>query len=50
VGIVERLVRDAELHLHDLRVYGAFWDMVIEREGKAMMKRSAERYLRQLEK
>lgn len=28
------------------RIYGAFWDMVIEREGKAVMARSADRYLR----
>jgi hypothetical protein len=26
------------------RVYGAFWDMVIERDGKAAVGRSAERY------
>ena len=28
------------------RVYGAFWDTMIERDGKAAVKRSAERYLR----
>jgi hypothetical protein len=28
------------------RVYGAFWDMVIERDGEAAVKRSAGRYLR----
>jgi hypothetical protein len=28
------------------RIYGAFWDMVIEQDGKAAIKRSAERYLR----
>jgi glyoxylase-like metal-dependent hydrolase (beta-lactamase superfamily II) len=28
------------------RVYGAFWDMVIEVEGKEVVRRSAERYLR----
>ena len=27
-------------------VYGAFWDMVIEEDGKEIVKRSAERYLR----
>jgi hypothetical protein len=27
------------------RVYGAFWDMVIEKGGKEIVKRSAERYL-----
>ena len=28
------------------RIYGAFWDMVIERDGKAVVKNSADRYLR----
>ena len=28
------------------RVYGAFWDMVIETGGKVALQRSAERYLR----
>jgi hypothetical protein len=28
------------------RVYGALWDMVIERDGKAAVKRSAGGYLR----
>jgi hypothetical protein len=28
------------------RVYGTFWDMVIEKDGKDAIKRSAERYLR----
>lgn len=28
------------------RVYSAFWDMVIEKDGKAAVNRSAERYLR----
>jgi hypothetical protein len=27
------------------RVYGAFWGRVIERDGKAVAKRAAERYL-----
>jgi hypothetical protein len=27
------------------RVYGAFWDMVIERDGKDAVKKSAQRYL-----
>jgi hypothetical protein len=27
-------------------VYGAFWDMVIERDGKAAIRRSADRFLR----
>jgi hypothetical protein len=28
------------------RLYGAFWDTIIERDGRAAIKRSAERYLR----
>ena len=28
------------------RVYGAFWDTVIDRDGKAAVGRSARRYLR----
>jgi hypothetical protein len=28
------------------RIYGAFWDRVIEADGKEVVKRSAERYLR----
>jgi len=28
------------------RVYGAFWDMVIEKDGKEVIRRSAARYLR----
>jgi hypothetical protein len=28
------------------RVYGAFWDMVIEIDCEAVVKRSADRYLR----
>src|SRR5947199_2591273 len=31
------------------KVYGAFWDMVIEQDGKAAVKRSAERYLRAIQ-
>jgi hypothetical protein len=42
---VERIVRAVEPFEYD-RVYGAFWDMVIDRRGKAMVKQSAERYLR----
>jgi hypothetical protein len=42
---VERIVRAVGPFEHD-RVYGAFWGMVIERDGKAAVKRSAERYLR----
>jgi len=42
---IERIVRAVEPFEYD-RVYGAFWDMVIEADGKAVVKRSAERYLR----
>jgi hypothetical protein len=42
---IERIVNAVEPFEFD-RVYGAFWDMVIERDGKAAVKRSAERYLR----
>ena len=42
---VERVVRAVGPFEYD-RVYGAFWGMVIDRDGKAVVKRSAERYLR----
>jgi hypothetical protein len=42
---VERVARAVGPFEYD-RVYGAFWDMVIERDGKAVVNRSAERYLR----
>ena len=42
---VERIVKAIEPFDFD-RVYGAFWDMVIERAGKAAVRRSAQRYLR----
>jgi hypothetical protein len=42
---IERIVKAVEPFDFD-RIYGAFWDMVIERDGKALVKRSAERYLR----
>jgi glyoxylase-like metal-dependent hydrolase (beta-lactamase superfamily II) len=42
---VERVVRAVEPFAYD-RVYGAFWDLVIAQDGKAAVKRSAERYLR----
>jgi len=42
---IERIVKAVEPYPFD-RIYGAFWDMVIERDGKAVVKRSAERYLR----
>jgi hypothetical protein len=42
---IERIVRAVEPFEYD-RVYGAFWDMVIDQVGKAYVTRSAERYLR----
>jgi hypothetical protein len=42
---VERIVRAVEPFSFD-RIYGAFWDMVIEHDGKAVVKWSAERDLR----
>jgi glyoxylase-like metal-dependent hydrolase (beta-lactamase superfamily II) len=42
---VERVVRAVEPFAYD-RVYGAFWDMVIDRDGRAVVRRSAERYLK----
>lgn len=42
---LERIIRAVEPFDFD-RVHGAFWDMVIERDGKAAIMRSAERYLR----
>ncbi len=46
---VGRIVKAVEPLAFD-RVYGAFWDMVIERDGKAVVQRSAERYLRAIGK
>src|SRR5260221_134315 len=45
---VERIVKAVEPFEYD-GVYGAFWDTVIERDGKAAVMRSAERYLRAIE-
>lgn len=42
---IERIVKAVEPFPFD-RVYGAFWDMVIEKDGKEVVRRSAERYLR----
>jgi glyoxylase-like metal-dependent hydrolase (beta-lactamase superfamily II) len=42
---VEGIVRAVEPLAYD-RVYGAFWDLVIERDGQAAVRRSADRYLR----
>jgi hypothetical protein len=42
---IERIANAMEPFEYD-RAYGAFWDMVIETDGEAAVKRSAERYLR----
>jgi hypothetical protein len=45
VSAIEQIVKAVEPFQYE-RVYGAFWDMVIEQDGRAVVKRSAERYLR----
>jgi glyoxylase-like metal-dependent hydrolase (beta-lactamase superfamily II) len=42
---IERIVKAVEPFAFD-RIYGAFWDMLIEQDGKAVVKESAARYLR----
>ena len=42
---IEWIVKAVEPFAYD-RIYGAFWDMVIETDGKVALQRSAERYLR----
>lgn len=42
---VEWIVKAVEPFEYD-RVYGAFWETVIDRDGKAAVRRSAQRYLR----
>jgi hypothetical protein len=49
VAAVERIGRAVEPFEYD-RIYGAFWDMVIETDGEAAVQRSAERYLRAIGK
>jgi hypothetical protein len=41
---VERIVNAIEPYPFD-RIYGAFWETVIERDGQGAVRRSAERYL-----
>lgn len=43
--IVKRVVQAVDPFDYE-RIYGAFWDTVIERDGKVAVIRSAERYLR----
>ena len=45
---VERIAKAVEPYPVD-RIYGAFWDTVIERDGKAVVRQSADRYLRAIE-
>lgn len=45
---VERMVAALEPYRFQ-RIYGAFMDAVVERDGKGALRRSAERYLRALE-
>jgi hypothetical protein len=45
VAAVERVVRAIEPFQFG-RIYGAFWDRVIDSDGKGVVRRSAERYLR----
>lgn len=45
---VERIVQAVEPFEYE-KVFGAFWDTVIDRDGKAAVARSAERYLRAIE-
>jgi hypothetical protein len=42
---VRRVVAAVEPFAYD-RIYGAFWDMTIDRDGQGAVARSAERYLR----
>ncbi len=44
---VEKIIQAVEPFEYD-RVYGAFWDLVITRDGKAAVRQSAERYQRAL--
>jgi glyoxylase-like metal-dependent hydrolase (beta-lactamase superfamily II) len=42
---IERIAKAVEPFEYE-RIYGAFWDMVIERDGKMVVRRSAEKYLK----
>jgi hypothetical protein len=46
---VNRIVQAVDPFQFD-RIFGAFWDMVIDRDGKAVVKESAERYIRAIGK
>jgi glyoxylase-like metal-dependent hydrolase (beta-lactamase superfamily II) len=43
-GTVERLVAALEPYEFDT-IYGAWWDRIVRRDGKAIVRRSAERYV-----
>jgi hypothetical protein len=47
-SVVERIIKAVEPFEYE-RVYGAFWDTVIEKDGKAVVKRSAEQYLKAIQ-
>jgi hypothetical protein len=47
-AVVERTVGAVDAFQYD-RVYGAFWDAVIDRDGKGAVRRSAERYLQAIQ-
>lgn len=46
--IVDKIVLSVEPYAFD-RIYGGWWDRVIERDGKAAIRRSADRYIRWIE-
>jgi hypothetical protein len=48
-AVVQQIVGAVEPLEHD-RVYGAFWDTVIEKGGKEAVQRSAARYVRAIER
>jgi hypothetical protein len=45
VSAIEQITSAVEPFEFD-RIYGAFWEMVIERDGKSVVRRSAARYLK----
>jgi hypothetical protein len=42
---VERIVRAVEPYEFD-RLYGGWWDLIVPRDAKSAVKRSAERYIK----
>jgi hypothetical protein len=45
---VERIVATVQAYRFD-RIYGGWWDRVIDRDGKAAIQKSADRYIRWIE-